>query len=72
VFGMGTGVAPPLSPPEFRCCPARGGTYSIVAGVALSGLFAKQVPANKAKRQHYYMPGSGVLGTQNTGRTRKN
>jgi hypothetical protein len=57
VFGMGTGVAPPLSPPEFRCClaafPEGTGTkaYSIVAGVASSGLFAKQVPANKAKRQ---------------------
>jgi hypothetical protein len=29
----------------------RAEAYSIVAGVALSGLFAKQVPANKAKRQ---------------------
>jgi hypothetical protein len=53
VFGMGTGVAPPLSPPEFSVCPAAGSTpkrglFSFRAGHALPGLFAKQVPANKA------------------------
>ena len=80
MFGMGTGVAPPLSPPESSVGLTRSpsgegkkrGLFSFGAGLALSGLFAKQVPANKATGQQIQMPGLGFWALRTQAKTRKN